>query len=532
MNILIVDDEVLVRTKLKSLIEIEIPQIQQEIEFNLCGEASNGAEALEKIEKLYPDLIISDMKMPVMDGLTLCRICREKYPECAFLVLSNYDDFSYVKETLLLGAGEYLLKHSLDAKNLLLALEKIYKEERIGEKECSATGIAALKEDAVRNLLGGVYTHERQVGLDIRNLDMNISIHRVVPVMMWIREYEDGEFKMNNTLSFSVKNIVNEILADQKNGIICHANREKYAILLGYEEIRSEQKIRELLLFSLNRIRFCMNHFLGMSVSFIVGRIQPSVLTVGEEYHILETEFQNSFYQENDVWISEMEMNKTRKKEEIIFSTEDEKNLIYELTSGNQENAKVLLESILDRIEKNKPSETIYKMLLVRILDCLKKAAEQSAIKADDLFQGEVLEEKILKLQSFHKIKKDLDQICTIFFEEKNKKIQVSSGYMQKAVAYIHQHFRENISQTEVAEHVGISSVYLSVLFKNEMEENFPSYLKSVRLKEAERLIEKGNTNLKEVADESGFKDYVYFLKCFKKQYSCTPKEFIKRLKR
>ena len=102
---------------------------------------------------------------------------------------------------------------------------------------------------------------------------------------------------------------------------------------------------------------------------------------------------------------------------------------------------------------------------------------------------------------------------------------------MQKAVAYIHRHFRENISQTDVAEHVGISAVYLSVLFKNEMKDSFPGYLRSIRLKEATRLLERGSTNIKEVAEQSGFQDYTYFLKCFKREFSVTPKEYVQRMR-
>lgn len=531
MKVLLVDDEILVRTKLKYLLEVEIPQIDRNAGFILCGEASNGEEALDKIDKLQPDIIISDMKMPVMDGLALCRICRERHPECAFLVLSNYDDFSYVKETLLLGAVDYLLKHSLDAEKLLQALNKVLKSERIKEIERSGFRIAALREDVVRNLLGGIYLNELQIASDINTFDLYISLHQVLPVLMWIREYKEEEFKRNNNLAFSVKNIVNEILEDQKNGVICHINREKYAILLGYEEIRSEQKIRELLLFSLNRIRFCMNSFLGLSVNFIVGRIQPSILTAGEEYHILETEFQNSFYQEKDVWISDLAIRENKKQEEIAFSSEHEKQLIYGLVSGNEDAVQEQLKDLFERIMEGRPSEMVCKLLLVSVMGCVKKAAQECAVNSEDIFHNGFSEENILKKPSFRTMHEALTEVCDSFFAEKRKKNQVTSVYLQKAVAYIHQHFRENISQTEAAEYAGISPVYLSILFKNEMKDTFPVFLRRVRLKEAQRLLERGNTNLKEVADQSGFQDYTYFLKCFKKEYSCTPKEYMKKLR-
>lgn len=465
MNILLVDDELLVRTKLKYLIEIEIPKAYNEINFIICGEASNGAEALEKIDKLYPDIIISDMKMPIMDGLALCRICRERYPECFFLVLSNYDDFSYVKESLLLGASDYLLKHSLDAESLYSVLKKIYDKQRPRDREHAVVRIDALKDEIFHNLLGGVYIQEQQIASDIKTFDLPIPLHQVVPVMMWIQEYEDGEFKKNNILAFSVKNIVNEIFKEQKNGIICHTNGEKYALLLGYEELRSQEKIREFLTFSLNRIRFCMKSFLGLSVYFIVGHILPSIFLVGEEYHALEIYFQSSFYQERDIWLSESVI-EDEKKEIFFFSTDDERQLIYELISGNREAVSFQLKNLFDCITKSKPSEAAYKLTLARVFTCLKKAAEQCMIKPDDLFQGEFSEEKILNGKSVRKMQDALNQICLFFFEEKNKKNPAGSIYIQNAVAFIHQHFKENISQTDVADHVGISSVYLSILSK------------------------------------------------------------------
>ena len=513
------------------MIEMELPRLSRSEEYVLCGEASNGAEALDKIEKLRPDVVISDMKMPVMDGLALCRCCRERFPQCAFLVLSNYDDFAYVKETLLLGASDYLLKHSLDAESLLKVLEKIARNGATKDKERTDVSLTALRERAIRNLLSGVYVSERQIATDIEAFELFISMHRVVPVMMWIRDYQGSDFAKNSKLSFSIINIVGEILEEQRNGVICYTNHGQYAILLCYEEIRSEQKTREHLLFSLNRIRLCMSNFLGVETQFIIGRMQPSILNVSEEYRALESAFQSHFYQEKDVWLSDFNFASGEEQVRDIFSSEDEKRLVYELVSGNAETASELMKTYLGKILEGRPSETVCKMIFTRILGCLKRAMEACSIKTDDILRDEYSEESILRISSYRQSADAIQTVCSRLLEEKGGKNTAASSYMQKAVAYIHRHFRENISQTDVAEHVGISAVYLSVLFKNEMKDSFPGYLRSIRLKEAAHLLERGSTNIKEVAEQSGFQDYTYFLKCFKREFSVTPKEYVQRMR-
>ena len=119
MNVMIVDDEVLTRTNVKYILEAEIPAYTGTTSYMLCGEAGSGAEALEKLPVCRPDIVLSDMRMPGMNGLELCETLHKQYPHIQFIALSNYDDYEYVRGTLQNGAVDYLLKHHLYAKHLI-----------------------------------------------------------------------------------------------------------------------------------------------------------------------------------------------------------------------------------------------------------------------------------------------------------------------------------------------------------------------------------------------------------------------------
>ena len=117
-SILIVDDEPIVKIALRSILPWE------EHGFSICGTASNGLEALSLIEQHHPDVIITDLKMPEMDGLELIRTLKEKNCPGEILVLSNYEDFDSVRSALLLGAADYLLKIKIQPDTLLACLNK------------------------------------------------------------------------------------------------------------------------------------------------------------------------------------------------------------------------------------------------------------------------------------------------------------------------------------------------------------------------------------------------------------------------
>lgn len=129
-TILIIDDEPIVKIALRSILPWE------EHGFSICGTASNGLEAMPLIQKHQPDVIITDLKMPEMDGLELIRTLKEKGYPGAILVLSNYEDFDSVRSALLLGAADYLLKIKIQPDNLLACLNKTTEklQKKAGER--------------------------------------------------------------------------------------------------------------------------------------------------------------------------------------------------------------------------------------------------------------------------------------------------------------------------------------------------------------------------------------------------------------
>ena len=113
MKVLIVDDDAFARNELKNMIDWE------ENGFTLCGEASNGYIAIDLLEKTCPDVLITDISMPAMDGIELIEYVKSSFPNTLVIALSGYDDFDYVRQSMVKGAKDYILKHRLN-KNVLL----------------------------------------------------------------------------------------------------------------------------------------------------------------------------------------------------------------------------------------------------------------------------------------------------------------------------------------------------------------------------------------------------------------------------
>ncbi len=129
-QVLIVDDEPIVKIALRSMID------WNELGFHICATASNGEEALEMAEQFHPDLIICDLKMPILDGIGLIRTAKERGMDCEFLVISNYEDFNSVRTALVLGASDYILKVSISPEELTSQLEKI--REKLDQKSAAS----------------------------------------------------------------------------------------------------------------------------------------------------------------------------------------------------------------------------------------------------------------------------------------------------------------------------------------------------------------------------------------------------------
>lgn len=130
IRVLIVDDEPLIRIGIR----VSISECQERVK--IVGEECNGAKALEFLrkQKAGVDCILTDIKMPVMDGIGLIRHVREEFPDVKVIVLSSYNDIDYVRDALKSGACDYLLKHEIDDKNLVGKLEQVFGSQHLGRK--------------------------------------------------------------------------------------------------------------------------------------------------------------------------------------------------------------------------------------------------------------------------------------------------------------------------------------------------------------------------------------------------------------
>jgi len=532
LKVLLVDDELLIRTNIKCMVDWEA------FGMTICAEASNGAEALKLVKKLAPDIILTDMRMPVMDGLELSQQLKALGTDSLLIVLSNYNDFEYVKGTLKNGAIDYILKHNLNKDSLgevlLRAREKAAGRDVIpAARSYSMNNVLALKEKFIISLLSGFYTTEEDIREQLLFLDIPLHTKNVLTAVMVVDDYgrtiPKGALQDASLFELTVINIIEEILGDMGNGAVCHIENGKYALLFSYDNLHSRAKINEAQNYALNRIQTCIKKFLNASVSFGMGPICGSIMKAGESFGQAEKILENRFvYGKGCILYAEDRRN--FKSGITCLEIETERRLRASLRAGEDSDMLSTLESIFNEIRESKLSTSSSQIIFSDLLNLAGRVCREADLPAASVFlDNEAPYVMLSNLDTVDDVEIWFTEIftrlrCLIINGQGADKY---SPAIRSAISYMTRNFAGEITLSGVAEAVNVSSAYLSKLFKKETGTGFSEFLCDLRLEKAKLLLEDGKKDTKEITKLCGFNNYTYFFNVFKQKTGLTPKEYI-----
>lgn len=535
LKVLIIEDEMLVRMNLTTLINWE------KNGFVICGEATNGKDAIEKIEIQRPHIVIMDVVMPIMDGVELSYYISRKYKDVKMIVLSNYGEFDYVRETLKNGAVDYVLKHSLNSTTLLDVLNKAKtrieeeiqeKNERIRTEERLKIAIDAIKENYIKKLVLGVNTDKVRDYFEL--LQLELGWKNVVVVSMHILNYliitNDYSDKEQELLIHSIINVCNQIINRMKNGIISYIEQGRFILLFSCESEKSESNIYQLVYNYMERISNAIDNFLDIEVVWgSTNHLCNNYLDIPQHYHRACKVMEEKLNAKID-----NEQNRNDNKKVISLSISDEKKLLSAIEMKDTEQIYEILNHIFCELEEHGANYDSVQIITTELLTIALKACKEFGIETQNIYNPE--KHKVNCLLQKMSIKNIYEWIKGIYFRlielAKTKYVRGDySEYVNNAILYLNNNYMEDISLDKVAEIVGISPSYLSRLFRDETGQSFVSYLNNIRIDMAKKYIREGEKNIKTLYNKVGFNSYSYFFTIFKEIVGCTPLTYMKHVK-
>ena len=534
IKVFLVEDEMVIRRGIKNSIDWEKEG------YIFCGEASDGELAYPMIIKEKPDILITDIRMPFMDGLELCKLVKKELPNIKILILSGYDEFDYAKEAIRLGVTEYLLK-PISSGKLLEALNGVSESIR-REKE---------DKDLVRKYMEEMREnteHEKQKFFE-QMIAGNLSMADAL---------ETGKkYEMN--LSAGMYNLLlfrftlgkenrksEELLGEAEYAIEKLTERLEYVfefqrgvegwafLLMADNEEQMSERVKELS----KDLEEIMKNYSTIAYFGGIGQPVARLRELEESFREAERALAARFT---------MELNRIISVEDIRMAQNVDTLDDIEITSfGEIEKTRTMLEKFLnngaeDEIDEfvdvyiNELPEENLKSVLMRqyiIMDAyivmMSFCEKIEGIEGEMQAQSEELKNSMKTIQTLEEIKNYIRMLLkkiigvrdTISGRRYSDIIEIAKDQIRKT------YMSDEISLNTIAAEVGMSPSYFSSIFSKEMGKTFVEYLTKIRMDRAKELLMCSSMKTSEIGYEVGYKDPHYFSYIFKKTQNCTPKEF------
>lgn len=542
LKIFLAEDEVVVRETIKRMIPWE------ELGFELVGEAADGEMALPLLIRQQPDLLITDIKMPFMDGLTLARLAKKEIPGLKVVILSGYDDFNYAKQAIGIGVEDYLLKPI--TKNALIErlseirsryehektqkeyYEKFQREMQAYEKNSSRDFFEALVDGSMDMM--EVYKRAEKLGLDIVAEAYNVLIFT-----MNCDEDFSGQRDEYSSWEAESLELLENFFAGHSSAMLFRSNIFSYGVLLKGQRETIEENTRACV----DEIRKILSRQDGRRKWFLaVGQSVERLSQIQKSYHTASRAFsQRYLYDENILYYDEMET-----MEHPGGQAETEDNAYLQKVDVNALNPAILQKFLSNGLQEEtenfvkdyfyaigqEPMESLvfrnYVILNVRfsVISFIKGlGCDTNEMESADT--EEVLAESGKNMESaIAYAKKMISQAIEIRDQNSGNK---NRSILKTAVDFIDSHYmEEDISLNTVANVANVSSNHFSALFSQNMGQTFIEYLTTLRMNKAKELLRCTGMRSSEIAGEIGYKDAHYFSYLFKKTQGMTPSDYRK----
>lgn len=524
-RLLVVDDEELIRQGLLARLAY------LGFVFECIFEAASGNEALEILCRDAVDIVITDIRMPDMDGLTLIEKAKAKYPEMKFLLLTGYAEFAYAEKAISLGVIAYLLK-PLSNQELKEALDKIYKkieeENRLKSIVSSSNKLQKEKSD---------YLLEREINELITNIEFGGEerypyLLKEYPFIVGRRSfaiyfgvihiegesYGKGSFTKQDAdlLRFSIKNVFYEIPSAGTKLIVNNlVNLQELYVLFAMERkevLRDE--VEHIFLKMQSIFEKKMNVLLTMGISSCSDKVNQDSRKEAKEalnQRLLHGKHNVYFYED------------LKMLEASHFPTSEVNMLDHYLERRDVENvrktvARIFSEDLIIRYGAN-----YIRIMWVRILNLILHRFDTGAgenDKTEHILLGFGLVDEVSTVQE---LAQHLDEIIISCMVEDGAKDANAKNKMTLVISYMEEHYHENILINEMAERYGMSPNYFSATFKKETGQSAVNYLTQIRMNKAAEALVNTEDSIAEIARRVGYEDSQYFFRVFKKAMGLTP---------
>ena len=536
LKVFLVEDEVVMRNGIKN----NIPWEQEGFEF--AGEASDGELAYPLIKKEKPDILITDIRMPFMDGLELSRLVKKELPQIKIIILSGYNEFDYAKTAINIGVTDYLLKPISSAK-LLEAVKKV--ADMIEKEQDNARLIKRYEKEMEENILQekhklwGALASNRLSTIELLEKGQRLGIDFTASAyqVFLFKLMQEGDATGCSEELNRASEKVNELAGSWEYVLSFDRSPEGWAFLIKGE---SEEEVQSTYLETRKELLELVEGYPKVEYFGGIGNVVHRIGDIQTSYKEAARAFSSRFFMDANQIADSAEMVKVQMEQDgkidvsKMLSKKREHELVERfLKNGTTEEVDSFLDELFQNIGEQNCKSLLYRQYVVMdLFFCASDFLGNLEMDIENLPEEcRDINQIVEKAEDAENLRYQIENLFTETMQLRDSHSKKKySKLLEDAKAFIDENYKhDEMSLNTVAAQVNISPSYFSTIFSSEMGQTFVEYLTHVRLEKAKELLMCSNMRTAEIGYEVGYKDSHYFSYIFKKVVGCSPKEYRNR---
>ncbi len=528
-RIMLVDDEEEVRKAMIRKMDWE------GLGFTVVGDAENGQDALEKLEQLEPDVVMTDIRMPYMDGLALTSYIREKYPSVKVLIFSGYDDFEYAQQAIKLNVTEYILK-PVNGQELgeILSRIRVSLDQEIEQRrdidtlrESYLGSLPILRELFLNNLVGrttdvdAVVPKLREYGIDI------LDARKWLAAVIHVEQVEQTEGQVlsqhQELIPISVKRLVEDHLKPYCRFAIFNS-ADGITVIAAVDEDNSQTGLINVLNDTCKESR----RMLEVAITVGVGHSCSTLQEISRSYQaaVDALGYRAIVGGGKIIYINDVEPVSRGK---LQLDAKGEAELTAAVKFGPRELIGSVIQNLVSRMDDVRVHARQYQVYMLSIVNCLTRLMQQYDLNMDEMFADQGPYADILA--GIHRREDFAAWVVPIACRVNEAMNRERDNTTRKVILEAQRYIQENYSNPELSvemlcRHLHMSPAYFSTVFKKETGQTYINYLTEVRLEKAVELLNTTDDKTYIVAQKVGYQEQNYFSYVFKKRYGVSPTKY------